>query len=194
MCTNFPCLRVDIRALVLKSEAMFVVEGPACAFSESPRIFFCLKFYILLTRNSTETQFHWTWECNQRIPADKSRISWFWNLSESCENCTTGRCHLSSPRAFVRADEKTSWIFGFQVSTAPSFYRGHPLRPHRTSADVSWGLKQWLIRSHGQSDEKNECRRVVPVLKSRLKLTSHRGHPRITAPSNLRSPQMSAGV
>ena len=58
MCASFRCLRVDIRGLVLKSEAMFVVEGPACAFSESPRIFFCLKFYILLTRNSTETQFH----------------------------------------------------------------------------------------------------------------------------------------
>ena len=58
MCASFPCLWVDIRGLVLKSEAMFVVEGPACAFSESPRIFFWLKFYILLTRNSTETQFH----------------------------------------------------------------------------------------------------------------------------------------
>lgn len=58
MCTNFPCLRVDIRALVLKSEAMFVVEGSASAFSESPRIFFCLKFHILLIRNSTEVQFH----------------------------------------------------------------------------------------------------------------------------------------
>ena len=58
MCTNFSCLRVDIRALVLKSEAMFVVEGSACAFSESPRIFFGLKFHILLIRNSTEVQFH----------------------------------------------------------------------------------------------------------------------------------------
>ena len=96
-------------------------------------------------------------------------------------------------RLFVLMRKRVGSL-GFQVATVPSFYRGHPLRPHRTSADVSWGLKQWLIRSHGQSDEKNECRRIVPVLKSRLKLTSHRGHPRITAPSNLRSPQMSAGV